>query len=184
MKRLILAALASALAVMLWGFVFWAGGGASVGFSSMTSENERVVQEVLRSELPETGTYVLPDMESGAPVAEWTARHLAGPIAFLHVTQAGADPMSPRIYVLGFFHMFLTALMLGLLMQRTVPAAAGWSARVGFAVVLGVLVAFWSNLSDPIWFYQPWGYHLVTSFYDVAAFAIMGAVLGKLVPGE
>ncbi|MBO6575205.1 MAG: hypothetical protein JJ896_07315 [Rhodothermales bacterium] len=180
MKRLLLGSLLSAIALMIWGFVFWAGGGAAMGFSSLDVEAEQAVMSALAEHIPETGAYVLPDPETTS-LEEWTARHLAGPLAFLHVTRAGTDPMSPRVYVLGFLHMFIVSFLIGLGMIRVLSPSTSYIRRIGFGGAVGVVVAFWSNLSDPIWFYEPWPYHLTTSLYDLVSFLIIGAVLGKIV---
>jgi hypothetical protein len=178
MKRLILASAVAASAVMVWAIVFWAGGGADAGFSHLDSPTELALRELMDQEFPESGTYAIPQLEGGT-VEDWTTHHLAGPLAFVMVTKAGTDPASPRVYLMGFLHMMLTALLLGLLMTRALPTSLSYGRKIGFAVLTGVLVAFWSNLSDPIWFYQPWAYHLVTTVYDIIAFAIMGAILGR-----
>ncbi|GAB5517777.1 MAG: hypothetical protein RhofKO_00280 [Rhodothermales bacterium] len=178
MKKLLLGALLAALALMTWGFVFWAT--PLSGSTLQPSADDAALRAALSEVLPETGTYLLPgptdDLEA------YAANHEAGPLALIHFRAEGTPMMAPSLFLKGFLHMFATALLIGLLMRSVnLPT---YRRRFAFAAFAGLAASFWINLSGPIWFYEPWAFNVFTFLYDVIAWVIAGSVLAKFVVPE
>jgi hypothetical protein len=177
-SRLLIGALLAALAQFVWGFLFWT---TPIGMASMAhAPDPERAQRALAELFPADGAYFVPDLEEGAGARErWTERHLRGPLGMVFVHRAGADPMAPMVFVNGYLHMLITCVLIGWLLARAGAALPTWGAQVGFVALAGFAAAFWGHAGDPIWFYQPWRYHLVAMVYDLVAWALAGAILAR-----
>ena len=174
MKNLLIGSLLAAVAVFLWGFVFWA---VLAELNTVDSDAELALQSALAQHVPETGTYVLPQMRDDE--AEYTLRHETGPTAMIFVQKEGSAPMSPSTFGLGLLHEFIFALLIGALLRMTWASLPSYGGRVGFVILAGVAAAFWSELGDPIWWAHPWGFHVMNLLYAVGAWAITGLIMAR-----
>ncbi len=180
MKKLVLGALLAAVAIFVWGFLFWATPLSAPVFKQ--APDEAAVTQSLAANLPATGTYYIPDPRSDA--ADFEARHQAGPLVTIFYREAGTPAMTPTVFLLGFLHMFISMLLAGLLLRLAAPALRTYGSKVVFVVLAGVAVGVWGNLGDPIWYYQPWTYHLMTTLYDIIAWGLGGLILARFVQAE
>lgn len=177
MKNLAIGSLLAAIVLFFWGFLFWAVG---LGDPHTHQGNEEPVLEALNQYLPEPGVYQLPDY-TVLDQETFTARHRRGPLATIFLRKAGAEPGGPMVFVLGFLHMLAACLLIGLLLQRTTPVTASYSARVTLVALVGAAGAVWSSLNGPIWWYWPWSYGLKLFLYDFIAFVLAGLVLAAFI---
>ena len=170
MKNLVLAPAVAALAMFFWGFIYY---GLS-GIPYRTLQPSTGVAAALAA-LPSDGTYLVPDMRDGAEAME--AGMKSGPVAMVHLRKV---PQSPGVTMgLGFLQEFISCFLLALLLVKCAPAFRGFGDRLQFALIVGVLITFFSHAGEAIWWQQAWGWHLATMFYDVVAWLIAGAVLAK-----
>ena len=174
MKKLLLGSLLAAIAVFLWGFVFWA---VIAEVDTVSPDAELALQSAISQHVPETGTYVVPTMRTDE--AEYTLRHETGPTAMLFVRSEGSSPMDPATFGAGLLHEFVFALLIGLLLRMSWSALPTYASRVGFVVLAGVAAAFWSEFSAPIWWLHPWEFHLMNALYAVGSWAITGLVMAR-----
>jgi len=175
MKQLIIGALVSAVAIFVWGFLFWALLSSPNDLASQ--EDELALQQSLAEHLPRSGMYYVPSMDEQSDT--YAERHRSGPIATIFVRLEGAEPMSPVSLLVGLLHEAIFAFMVGLLLLMAMPALGSYRRRVLFVTVAGVAAAFWFELADPIWWYHPWGFHLANAFYSVVAWFIAGLILAR-----
>lgn len=178
-----LGSLLAALAVFVWGFLFW---GLGVINPFDTGLDSVKAQEALKSLVPGDGVYLVPEMSGSSPqeVESWVGLRRQGPLATVIVRQAGAEPVNPVEFALGFLHNFVTALLLALLLGKALSALPTYGSRVGFILLAGAAATFWSHVSDPIWMAHPWRFHLMSMAYDLVAWAIMGAILARFVKSK
>ncbi len=184
--RVLVGAVVSALALLLWGFLFWA-------VLSVPGEVERAVpdepglMQTLRERLPASGTYTFPAPPARRAARDATAleafrqRNLAGPIGMIHWRSGGTDPLSPRNHLLGFLHLLAASFVAALLLAVALPALDSYARRAAFVFGLGVFAVLAVRLSDPVWWHLPWGHFLHAALYDGAAWFISGLVLGGIV---
>jgi hypothetical protein len=176
MRRLLMGTTVAALVLFFWGFLYW-GASPLAWVIIGPVPDEVALQGALREALPEPGAYFLP--HPGREDAEThSARAKAGPVATLLV-HGGADPSDPTPFVAGFVHMWVSALLMGLLLRRFAPATFGSAVRV--ATLAGLAAAVWSNLGRPLWYWQPWDYHLLFAVYDFSGWVVAGTVLAYFV---
>lgn len=177
MKQIFLGSFLAALAMFIWGFLFWATPISSGAFQETSNYEE--IGEALRDVLPQDGSYHVPWY--GAGDEEMMRLHEAGPLATIHFRSAGAPMGSPGVMIWGFVHMFITALMLAMLLRMALPALSTYGQRVGLIVLAGVVASFWTEISAPIWWYHPWSFALTNMFYSIISFALAGLVLARFI---
>ena len=175
MKRLLIGTTLAAIVMFFWGFLCW--GALPFAWQIIgRAPDEAALQKALREALPQPGAYFLPHPSSGASdPATHAARAKEGPIATVLI-HGGEDPNDPAPMIWGFVHMWVSALLMGLLLQRFAPASV--SAAIGVAASAGLAAAVWADLGRPIWYAQPWDYHLLYAVYELVGWVLAGAVLG------
>lgn len=180
MKRLLIGTTVAAIAMFVWGFLYW--GATPLPWTVIgPASDEKALSAALLEQLPASGAYVLPHPLAGDE-EEALRRTQTGPLVTILYKHEGRNPIDPAIFGGGFVHMWLSAFLFGLLLRRVAPASTGG------AVVTALLAAFaltlWANLGRPIWFAQPWDYHLLIFCYDFGGAAIAGAVLAPFARSE
>lgn len=180
MKRFAIGTLLAALAMFVWGSIFWAN---PLPYTMLQqAPDDRAAGQALVSVFPETGTYLVPGQQH--PPEELADLHRAGPVAMVFIQREGVNPMEPSVFIGGFLHMLLTAFLIAAVLRLAAPALPRYGQRVVFVAVAGVAVAVWSNLGQPIWWHQPWTFHLLTAVYDLGAWLVAGLVLARFVQAE
>jgi hypothetical protein len=181
--RVFLGALAGAIIAMIWGILFW-------GILPFTRShvlplpNEEIVVRTLRENIPASGAYVFPmPVESpGADVqAVWTAKHKTGPLLHLFYHREGNDPMNAAVFIKGFIHYFISALLLAALLLMAGKSLPAYPSRVAFIALAGIFAAVFVNLSDPIWWWHVWGFHLLYGVYTAVCWLLVGLVMAWII---
>jgi hypothetical protein len=121
-----------------------------------------------------SGAYVIPDPRSDD--ATLTERLDAGPFATVHIRKGGTPAMDPTVLLKGFGLEFLSCLLMVLLLGRA--GIPGYTGRVIFILLVGCLIAFYSQGSLVIWWHQDMGWHTRTLIHDVIGWALAGVILG------
>ncbi len=178
MIKLALGAALAAIAMFVWGFIYW-GSGIIDPFSHMTGENETAIADTLKANLPADGVYFVPEPKHGSP-EEWQNRMSAGPVAMINYRSGGTAPMSQTM-AFGFLHMLGTAILLALLLQMVLPVAPAYADRLKIVAFIGVIAAFTAHMGQPIWWHWPWTHALISAGYTFGSFLIAGLVLSYFV---
>lgn len=180
MMRLILGSVLTAVAIFMWGFLFW--GHNVPDIKSLEPAAETAVLDTLKTNIPADDVYYLPGMRGDE--ADWTKRHEAGPLAQITYRAKGANPMDPMVFVKGFAHMLVTALILGFALSMVAGGLPSYRQRVVVVVLFGLAASVFAHLSDPIWMLDPWRYSLLTALYDFVSYLLAGLILGWFVRGR
>jgi hypothetical protein len=171
-KNLIIGSLVAAVAMFVWGFVFWVLSGIPRG-ALKSAPDVPAAQAALASAFPESGAYFVPD--DSIPQEEYARLHEAGPIAFVHYRAEGAPPMDPGVLLSGFLHNWVTCLLLGwLLLQSRTPT---FVSRVAFVTIAGITASLFIDYGAVIWFYADRSFQLVNMFSNVSSWLAAGIVL-------
>lgn len=175
MKRMLIGALLASVAMWFWGFLFW-------GISPLPAKvlrsvpDEVALADKLKAALPETGVYAIPSMGAGVSQEEFTKRHQAGPVAQIVYVAEGADPVSAAVFGGGWLHMLACALILGWILLY-VPEPTTFGSRYCILALAGTAAAIWSNLGKPIWWHQPWAFHVLYAVYDLTSLLLAAVIL-------
>lgn len=178
MGKLIMGAVLTAIAMFIWGFLYFAVNPmAQTVFDR--APDDAAAQAALLDNLPETGTYLIPgNMDDEAAYAEL---HEAGPIAFVHISREGRPVMSSSVFLYGFLHMLVTVLLIAWLLRMAAPALLSYGARVGFVAVAGLTASFFTHIGAIIWWSLPADWFLFVAVYDLTAWIVAGLVLANFV---
>ena len=82
--------------------------------------------------------------------------------------------------MLGYLHEFAICLVLVMLLEKAAPGFKGWSCRVKFCAIIGLLYAL-CDYGYAVWWYHSIAWETAQAVYNFLAFVIVGLVLGKLV---
>ena len=168
----------SAVVMFVWGFLFW----TVLPFSKAILRNapdETALAQALSAQLKDSGVYVLPGMIAGQSEAEYTSRSKAGPLAWVIFRREGIDPVRPATFLAGFVHMLASVTLMAWLLRLAGPGT--YTGRLGVALVASLAGAVFSNLGKPIWWIQPWDFHILNFAYDITSWALAALVLAHFV---
>jgi hypothetical protein len=175
MIKLLFGSFAAAIAMFFTGFLYFAGPFATVGYTSASEAQGAAVQSALAANLPETGTYLVPDPSTQSG----TTLYGKGPVASVHYNSRGFAAESVDGMLPGFIlYLVVAFLMAGALSQldRRVPDFKSRAVIVVcFALAASVLIV----LGDPIWLHTDWRYAIYTFVGDVLMLSIAGLVLAR-----
>jgi len=174
MKKFLLAPLLAALAMFVLGAVYWMSPFPYKVLGRVA--DDRAAADTLAKIFPETGTYLVPGVYLDAKTM--TELYQRGPVVLVQFVKEGHPDMEPAVLVEGYVHYFVVALLLALFLCKIQPTFVGYCCVVKATTLIGVIGAVFVCLSNPIWWHQAWGWHLVNALYTVLAFLVGGLVLG------
>lgn len=176
MIRVIIGSFVAAIAMFVIGFIFFGPLGLN-GIATRSVEDTRAaaISSVLGANLPETGTYMIPnDQKSPAQ----TAMYGTGPIATVHYNAggfvAGGDPATLGT---GFLFNFAVALLIGLALMGIDGRVRDFGSRARVAVILALAGAAFTHLSEPIYYHHDWAYFIYVFVADALMLAAAGIIV-------
>lgn len=189
--RWLVGAVLSAVALMAWGFLFWALIADALRVTRPLPGESAVIAGKLREQELETGVYFhpfpyyapehTPPDEARAQAERARAEAQRGPVFHLFFSQQGHDPDSPMVFMKGWLHFFLASLLAGAILVWLGPQLGGFHRRFGLLAALGLLAGVLVDCSDAIWFYHPWQHSLALLAFHAVEGVVMGLVLGTVV---
>lgn len=172
MKKLIIGSLLAAVAMFMFGFVYWVV--LEVPTTALKSAPDTsAAQAALKSAFDESGAYFVPGPD--LPEDEFASLHEAGPRAFVHYNAEGAPAMSGLVLTNGFVHNWITCFLLGLLLLRTNTPT--YASRVAFLALAGFTAALFIDYGAVIWFYASREFQLVNLVSNAGSWVVAGLVL-------
>jgi len=176
MKKL-LGIFLSTVAMFAFGAAYWMTP-LTTSFFQSTADDDATGRR-MKEMFPVPGTYYLPSPRN--PPERVQALHEAGPIATVHIRHEGAPVMGAKVLATGFVHELISLTLAAAMMGALLGVLNTYVRRVGFMLAIGVLIAWFSPLSQPIWWYRPWPVHVVDAVYTVLAWLVAGLVLAGFV---
>jgi hypothetical protein len=172
----------SAVALFLWGFVFW--GLLPVPTSIFRSfTDEAAVSQALRASSSGPGVYTVPDASlMGRDASEYTRRHESGPVAMIFIHPAGLPVMPPSMMAAGFLNMLAFVFLMALLLGMAAPALGTYYRRVGFVFLAGLVAVALVDLGQPVWWRHSWDYWLANAVYHAVGALLVGLILARFHP--
>jgi hypothetical protein len=145
----------------------------------MASLDDETAGRRLREMFPASGTYYVPSLQH--PPERLSQLHEAGPVATIHIQREGRPVRDAKMLAVGFVHELISMTLAALVMGALLSVLNTYVRRCGFTVMLGVLIAWFGPISQPIWWHQPWPVHLVNAVYTVLAWLVAGLVLAAFI---
>ena len=109
MVRVIIGAAVAAVVMLVIGFIFFGTPLAKLGMASLDDAQAAAIQQSLAANLPRTGTYSVPGVDTPAQ----TNMFSQGPIATVHYNTGGFAAADAKALVMGLVFNFIIALLIG-----------------------------------------------------------------------
>lgn len=189
-KRLIIASVASAIALFFWGFLYWAQIAVMISpwKTITTAENGSTPIDSLKKVFPESGVYMYPWVDASddkrGSAEEFNKQHADGPIVqvFYHADGISPEEMGATMG-LGFIHMLASSFLCCFLLKHS-NCGTTFLNRVCFVFTLGLFASVWINGADPIWWHYPISHVLFMATYNIIAWLIAGVVIAAIMKPE
>jgi hypothetical protein len=175
--KLILGIVLATLAIFVWGAAFWMNPLPNRLFRETGADE--ALQDLMKEKMPEDGLYMLPS--SHLEKAEMDRLYSRGPIAMIFYHREGISGMNMTSMFLSLVHNLFSVVLLALLLHMVRGSLPTYGSKILFAGLAGLGMAFFSNLTNSIWFFYPWGYTLTGLLYDVTIWIVAGLVLGRFI---
>lgn len=142
--------------------------------SFLNFKDEAAVTAAVAANATQSGVYMLPNGHSEAQMKQWMETGPSG-LAIIQTGPAGSMPSK-------LLFQFVSSIVAGLLMAWLLSRTSGlkyWG-KVGFVVVIGVVVALLSSVSDWNWWGFSTAYTGIQIIDIIAGWFLGGLVLAKL----
>jgi hypothetical protein len=184
--RAFAAAALSAIAMFIWGVVFWGPVLNMTGklMAPLPESAELDVLAPLRAQQTPTGMYLYPgpvDMGDDAAVKARNEKMAEGPILHMAYSSAGAPPMDPIMFAKGLLHNFVLALLAAAVLAVALPALATYGRRVLLLILVSLVAVTWTNVANAIWWFHTWEYCLGQMAYGLVAGVLMALLTAAII---
>jgi len=180
MKKIVIGIILAALASFLWGAFYWMGPLTANTFKTQTNDN--TLRQALLDNLPESGTYYVPNASSD--MQEITRLQEQGPIALIHYIRDGKSANMAVPMVLGFLLNLVTALVIAVLLKIAIDKLDSYRGRLGFVALVGFVAAFFANFTGSLWWYHAPTWTTLLFIYDFTVYLVCGLVLSAFIKPE
>ena len=175
MGRVIIGAAAAAVAMFILGFIFYATPLTRLSYGSIDNAQAATVQQTLAANLPGTGTYAVP----GVDTAEKTVMYGRGPIATIHYNMSGFAQADPASLVGGLIFYFVIALLLGVALVGIAGRIPDFASQARAIVISTVAASAFMHLSEPIFYHHDWGHFIYLFLADAVMLAAGGLIIAR-----
>jgi hypothetical protein len=184
MVRILLAGLAGAVTLFVFGMLSWMVLPLHM-MATHHAADEDIFIAALDAQLDETGVYFAPnfpeDPNDKAGLDVMIEKHERGPVATVFYRAEGAPVMPPSMMGLGFLLQFLSASLAALLLSRSAHCLSTFGKRLLFVTLLGVFVTLQSDLQMLVWMYSPTDWTIAMVFDMVVGWFFAGLVIAAIV---
>lgn len=189
-KKLILSAVLGGVLLFVWGFI---SHGVLTWFQSQmrTFTNQDQVEQAIVAGVSGSGFYYLPNLtpeqqgmageDRAAAEAAMGERWERGPVVVAFV-RIGPGASYPTRLVIQFLIGVLVSLVAAWLLLQT--GIASYRGRITFVFGLALVAVAWGKLPGWNWYEVPTMWTLVEAVDSLIAFALLGALLGRIVRPE
>lgn len=183
MLRPLIAAIAGALIVFVWGAISWMALDYHWNVVGPLPSDAAVTQALKAADL-KTGVYFVPCPPHTSPTDEqmraFEEQHRVGPVYQIHYRAEGSEPMPPMMFVKGLTINFVAAYIAALIAQLAANAGAGFLRR-GFTVaLLGVFGALVGPVYLGNWDRWPENYTTVLAIDTVVGWVFAGIAIALI----
>lgn len=175
MGRVIIGAVAAAVAMFIIGFVLYATPLSKLAYASLDNPGAAAVQQSLAVNLPKTGTFAIPGMDT----PEQTIMYGRGPIATIHYNTHGFSAADPGTLAAGFAFEFVIALVMGAALAGIAGHLPGFAGRARAVVLFSVAASAFIHLGEPIWYHHDWPHFVYLFVADALALSAGGLVIAR-----
>ncbi len=176
--RIVIGAGVAAIAMFIIGFIFFATPLSRLGTVGLDDAQAAAVQQAMAANLPRTGTYFVPSVDTPAQ----TNMFSQGPIATIHYNIGGFAAMDSAALVGGLVLNFVVALLIGLGLNLVAGRVADLASRIRLVVLFAVGAGILAHLTRPVYYHHDWANAIYVFVADTAMLAVAGAILAWFLP--
>jgi hypothetical protein len=180
MARTILGAALAAVAMFFIGFIFFATPLAKLGMASLDDNQAAAVQQSLAANLPRTGTYSVPGVDTQAQ----TNMFSRGPIATIHYNVGGFAAMDTSALLGGLVLNFMTALLIGLGLLGISGRVVDFASRAKVAVIIALAATLFARIGEPIYWHHDWGHFIYLFVADLVSLGAAALIVAWMLPAD
>ena len=176
MIRVIIGAIAAAVAMFLLGFIFYATPLNRMATGAVEDVPAATIQQALSANLPGTGTYVVPDPAKSAAQGVMYGQ---GGIATIHYNSSRFASVETSSLVMGFLLDFVVALLIGaglIGIDRRVP---DFASRGRLVVAFAIAASAYVNLLGPVFQHHGWGHFIYRFVADALTLSAGGLIIAR-----
>lgn len=175
MVRVIIGALVSAVAMFIIAFVFYATPLDRLAYAQTDLANIGDLQRTLSANLPRTGTYEIP----GVDTPEQTEMYARGPVATIHYNADGFAAVDPAGLVVGLIFYFLVALVIGAALLGVGREVGDAGARMRLVALFALAASALIHLQEPLFYHHDWAHFLYRTLGDFLILAVPGLIIAR-----
>jgi hypothetical protein len=175
MIKLAIGAFAAAVAMFVTGFIFFATPLGQIAFSGANETQSAAVQAALAANLPQTGTYMVPDPSTQSG----TTLYGQGPVATVHYNSKGFSLSDMSGIGYGFVQELIVCILLAAALSTLDRRIPDFVSRARIVVLFSIAASALSNLSNPIWWHHDWSYWTYHFIAEAVMLSVAGLVIAR-----
>lgn len=178
--RVIVGAAVAAVAMFIIGFIFFGTPLAKLGMASLGDTEAAAVQQAMAANLPRTGTYSVPSIDTPAQ----TNMYSQGPVATIHYNTSGFAGVDSTSLISGLVLNFIVALLIGIAISAVADRVGDMGSRVKVAAVIALAVSAFNFFCKPIYFHQDWGFAIYMFVAQSLMLVVAALILAWFLPKD
>lgn len=176
--RVVVGAAVAAIAMFFIGFIFFGTPLFKLGSASLGDTQAAAMQQAMAANLPRTGTYFVPSVDTQAQ----TNMFSQGPIATIHYNTGGFAAMDTATLIGGLVLNFIVALLIGLALGAIADRVTDVAGRAKLAATIAIAATIFAHLGRPIYYHHDWGNAVYTFVADALMLIVAGMILAWFLP--
>jgi hypothetical protein len=175
MGRVIIGALVATLVMFILGALFYATPLRGMGQGNLPDQQAAEVQRSLAANLPQTGTYIVPDASTDAQ----TVMYGQGPIATIHYNTGGFASFDSSAMLGGLILYLVIALLMAGSLYAVERQVHDFASRARVVVGLVLMASAYIHLKMPIFYHHDWGHAIYAFIADAVTLGIGGLIIAR-----
>jgi hypothetical protein len=175
MIKLAIGSFAAAVAMFVTGFIFFATPIGMIAYSSANETQSAAVQAALAANLPQTGTYMVPDPSTQSG----TTLYGQGPVATVFYNSKGFSLSDMSGIGYGFVQELIVCILLAAALSTLDRRIPDFASRAKIVVLFSIAASAMINLGNPIWLHHDWSYWTYTFIADAAMLIVAGLLIAR-----
>lgn len=175
MIKLAIGSFAAAVAMFVTGFIFFATPIGMIAYSSANEVQSAAVQAALAANLPQTGTYMVPDPSTQSG----TTLYGQGPVATVFYNSRGFSLSDMSGIGYGFLQELIVCILLAAALSTLDRRIPDFASRAKIVILFSIAASAMINLGNPIWLHHDWSYWTYTFIADSAMLIVAGLVIAR-----
>jgi hypothetical protein len=175
MIKLAIGSFVAAIAMFVTGFIFFATPIGMIAYSSANETQSAAVQAALAANLPQTGTYMVPDPSTQSG----TTLYGQGPVATVHYNSKGFSLSDMSGVGYGFVQELIVCILLAGALSTLDRRIPDFASRAKIVVLFSIASSAMINLGNPIWLHHGWTYWTYSFVAEAAMLIAAGLVIAR-----